>query len=236
MEFIENNEAKERILHAAVELFSKKGFDGARVNEIAEAAKVNKALIYYYFKNKEDILDYLVNMLLENVTSIALDFIHGNIVDMIKSGLLDILPDRLHFADENSLKDFLQNASLCYEKVLDFVLENRAILRILMLESLKNSKHHNALFEFMSLNDTKTNLILKTISEADSDFCFSEDMTIFNFFFSIIPLVSFAAYYDDFRNINGLSEDKMKKSFLDSFEVVFSSLVSGNDILLKNEK
>ncbi|MBZ4670859.1 MAG: TetR-like transcriptional regulator [Oscillospiraceae bacterium] len=88
MEFIENNEAKERILNAAVELFSKKGFDGARVNEIAEAAKVNKALIYYYFKNKEDILDYLVNMLLENVTSIALDFIHGNIVEMIKAAHL----------------------------------------------------------------------------------------------------------------------------------------------------
>ncbi len=52
-------EAKERIINASIELFSKKGFDAASVNEIAEQANVTKALIYYYFKSKEEILDYL---------------------------------------------------------------------------------------------------------------------------------------------------------------------------------
>lgn len=38
-------------------LFAEKGFDGARVDKLAEMAKVNKALIYYYFKSKEAIPD-----------------------------------------------------------------------------------------------------------------------------------------------------------------------------------
>ena len=144
-----NIDAKERILTAAIKLFSEKGYDASRVNEIANAANVNKALIYYYFKNKEDILDQLVYSLLENAASIVMDFIHENIVNMIKDSKLDILPDRLRFADEAAVEHFLDNAQLYYEKVLDYFIENRSILRILTFESLKYSKHHNLLFSLL---------------------------------------------------------------------------------------
>ncbi len=40
------------ILRAAVREFSAHGLAGARTNAIAESAKVNKALLYYYFKSK----------------------------------------------------------------------------------------------------------------------------------------------------------------------------------------
>jgi TetR/AcrR family transcriptional regulator len=42
-----------RILDAAVEVFSAKGYAGARVAEIADRAGVNKQLIAYYFGGKE---------------------------------------------------------------------------------------------------------------------------------------------------------------------------------------
>lgn len=44
---------KARILEAAVEEFSAKGFTGARVSEIARRAGVNQQLIAYYFDGKE---------------------------------------------------------------------------------------------------------------------------------------------------------------------------------------
>jgi TetR/AcrR family transcriptional regulator len=44
---------KERILDAAIEEFSAKGFAGARVSEIAARAGVNQQLIAYYFDSKE---------------------------------------------------------------------------------------------------------------------------------------------------------------------------------------
>lgn len=42
-----------RILAAAIREFSQNGLSGARTEQIAEAAGVNKALLYYYFKGKE---------------------------------------------------------------------------------------------------------------------------------------------------------------------------------------
>jgi AcrR family transcriptional regulator len=41
-------DARERIIKAATQLFSQKGYDATRVSDIATAADVNKALIYYY--------------------------------------------------------------------------------------------------------------------------------------------------------------------------------------------
>jgi TetR/AcrR family transcriptional regulator len=47
------DQTKSRILDAAVREFSEKGLAGARTEQIAEIAGVNKALLYYYFKSKE---------------------------------------------------------------------------------------------------------------------------------------------------------------------------------------
>ena len=54
------------ILEAAVALFSEKGFDGSGIRELAERAGVTKSLLYYHFKNKEEILHQLIhNVFLE---------------------------------------------------------------------------------------------------------------------------------------------------------------------------
>jgi TetR/AcrR family transcriptional regulator len=47
------DQTRARILDAAVRQFSENGLAGARTEHIAEAAGVNKALLYYYFKSKE---------------------------------------------------------------------------------------------------------------------------------------------------------------------------------------
>ena len=49
---LENN-ARERLLETATELFAEKGYAGASVREIVEKAGVSKPVLYYYFKSKE---------------------------------------------------------------------------------------------------------------------------------------------------------------------------------------
>src|ERR1043166_9768340 len=49
----EPEKTRAAILKAALEEFSHEGVTGARTDEIARRAGVNKALIYYYFKDKE---------------------------------------------------------------------------------------------------------------------------------------------------------------------------------------
>ena len=41
------------ILEAARQVFIRKGFDGARMQEIADEANINKALLHYYFRSKD---------------------------------------------------------------------------------------------------------------------------------------------------------------------------------------
>ncbi len=47
---------RERILRAAIKIFSHKGFFNSKVSEIAHAAGVADGTIYLYFKNKDDLL------------------------------------------------------------------------------------------------------------------------------------------------------------------------------------
>ena len=52
------DQTRARILEAAVNEFSaKSGLAGARTEQIAEAAGVNKALLYYYFQSKQALYD-----------------------------------------------------------------------------------------------------------------------------------------------------------------------------------
>ncbi len=44
---------KDKIFKAALKEFSTYGFSGARMDRIARGAKINKALIFYYFSSKE---------------------------------------------------------------------------------------------------------------------------------------------------------------------------------------
>ena len=52
--------AREAILHAARDIFAARGFSGARVDDIAEAAGYNKALIFHYFSDKLGLYQTLV--------------------------------------------------------------------------------------------------------------------------------------------------------------------------------
>lgn len=46
-------DTKEKILDSAYQIFIQKGVDGAGIKEIADRAKVNKAMLYYYFDSKD---------------------------------------------------------------------------------------------------------------------------------------------------------------------------------------
>ena len=48
-----DGETEKKILEAAHRVFMRRGLSGARTQEIAEEAGVNKALLHYYFRNKE---------------------------------------------------------------------------------------------------------------------------------------------------------------------------------------
>jgi TetR/AcrR family transcriptional regulator len=61
------DQTRARILEAATNEFSANGLSGARTERIAEAAGVNKALLYYYFRSKGELYNAALEELAEKV-------------------------------------------------------------------------------------------------------------------------------------------------------------------------
>lgn len=48
---------EEKILKAAMEVFLRDGYDGSRMQDIADVAGINKALLHYYFRSKDKLFE-----------------------------------------------------------------------------------------------------------------------------------------------------------------------------------
>mgnify|MGYP003447211101 CR=1 FL=1 len=56
---------KKRILDVATEEFATLGYSGLSMNKLAEKLKTNKAMIYYYFKDKRNLYDEVISSIIE---------------------------------------------------------------------------------------------------------------------------------------------------------------------------
>lgn len=60
-------ERKERMLAAAADEFAERGYGGASLSRIIEAAGISKGLLYYYFNDKEDLFATTIEVGLERL-------------------------------------------------------------------------------------------------------------------------------------------------------------------------
>lgn len=75
---IENPETARRILSAAERIFAERGLAGARTEEIAQAAHVNKAMLYYYFESKERLHEAVFENLFSQATRLVQEKMPAN--------------------------------------------------------------------------------------------------------------------------------------------------------------
>jgi TetR/AcrR family transcriptional regulator len=68
-----DGDAERRILDAAHKVFIRRGTAGARMQEIADEAGVNKALLHYYFRNKSRLADAIFHRVAGGVLSRIID-------------------------------------------------------------------------------------------------------------------------------------------------------------------
>jgi TetR/AcrR family transcriptional regulator len=110
---------KDRILDAAEDIFSHKGFDGTKVQEIASAAGVNKAMLYYYFKDKDDLLIAVIGRIIK--------------------GIGDAIP-RYFAGNENTV----ENIEAFLDFYIEYLAKNRAFVRLMAWEML-SGRHVQAI-------------------------------------------------------------------------------------------
>lgn len=61
-----SEERKDQILDAATEVFSRKGFQQARMDDIAEESQLSKGALYWYFKSKDEIIIAILDRLFQH--------------------------------------------------------------------------------------------------------------------------------------------------------------------------
>jgi AcrR family transcriptional regulator len=92
-------DSRDEILRAASRLFAVRGFHETSMAEVARAAKVSKALIFWHFKSKEELFLAVLGQLLQPY---VLDFAEETAVLDEKAQLLKLLELYLLFVRENA--------------------------------------------------------------------------------------------------------------------------------------
>jgi len=82
----EKSKRRNTILRAAKRIISKHGVEGMSMNQLAEATELNKATLYLYFRDKEDLVDAIVH---EGLT--ILEKTYGKATRSPFSGLKQVL-------------------------------------------------------------------------------------------------------------------------------------------------
>ncbi|MFA5859437.1 MAG: TetR/AcrR family transcriptional regulator [Elusimicrobiota bacterium] len=81
-------DTKQKIIFTAIKIFASKGLHGTRMEEIAKHAKVNKAMVYYYFASKDKLFREAVLQILmkifEGILVELAEYEHQNTNEIMK--------------------------------------------------------------------------------------------------------------------------------------------------------
>lgn len=190
-------QSKRKILQVAEKVFAQKGFDGARVDEIAREAGVNKALLYYYFKSKKQILEEIIKQFVEVFIKMIARF-SGNAEG---------------FMDSDQLMKIFQD-------IMGFLEEKKDILRIILSESLKSNNDAPVLFKVMEMQfDSEMSTM---IDEFKTKGLYVDDhmgkMMVTEFFTGLMPLINYVVYADKWSRYFKTDPEDLKKWFMEAYK------------------
>lgn len=99
---------EEKIFDAACTVFFQKGFDGARMRDIAAAAQINISMLHYYYRSKEHLFSLVLSKAFNNIYEQILKIVRKDTSILKKlSGFIEVYVD--FFMQYPHLPRFLLN-------------------------------------------------------------------------------------------------------------------------------
>ncbi|MGH7839521.1 MAG: TetR/AcrR family transcriptional regulator [Candidatus Binataceae bacterium] len=144
---LRSQDSREVILRAASKLFAIRGFHETSMAEVARAAKVSKALIFWHFKTKEELFLAVLGQLLE--------------------------PYVLDFAEESAALDEKAQILKLLESYLLFVRDNASSIRFFVAQLLHDEKMSEGLSaQVLALYEAYRTLLADLVSRVrEKDLC-----------------------------------------------------------------
>ena len=118
-----SDERKDQILNAAEQVFTKKGLDQTRMEDIADQTGLSKGTLYLYFKSKDDLIIAILDRIFQGVFKQ---------LDARKDNLLSASEAILQFTDE-AIRDYkmmLRLLPIAYE-FLALAFRNKTVQKAL---------------------------------------------------------------------------------------------------------
>ena len=182
----EVNSREQKILDAAKEVFARKGYDAARVEEIAKEAGVNKALLFYYFRSKENILKQLIERGIVKAVKILNEHING------------ILEN-----DEEAINTLI-------EDFIGFLFARKKLIKIMLLETFKDDNENTYIMDFINpLLEA-----LKESREDCRDLKDEIDYKLRMFFINTAPIITYIVIGDKWSDYYKLDQAESEKRFI----------------------
>jgi len=91
-----DRKTEEKIIRAASKVFEEEGYAGARMQQIADSAEINKGLLHYYFKSKDKLFDTIFSAAFDKMMSKVGKIFQAELpieekIEMFVSQYLDVL-------------------------------------------------------------------------------------------------------------------------------------------------
>lgn len=116
------NKTKRAIFDSAIKVFSSYGYEGATVDEVAVNAGVAKGTLYYHFKSKEDLFNFIIKE--------GINFIK----EAVENALIDI-------------EDPIEKIKISAKVQLKYVYENKDLFRVIMSQMWGVENRHKEMRE-----------------------------------------------------------------------------------------
>ena len=131
---MDRSDTEIKILNAARIVFIRKGYDGARMQEISDEAKINKALLHYYFRSKEKLFSEIFNEAFSTFIPVIQSIFGSNIsltekIEFFVDKYLDMLEENPYLPSfilieinrnpENWFIDFMENKGIFPKNIFE---------------------------------------------------------------------------------------------------------------------
>tara|TARA_B100000686_G_C16743143_1_gene947827 strand:- start:47 stop:709 length:663 start_codon:yes stop_codon:yes gene_type:complete len=158
--------SRKKILEAATEVFATQGLDGARVDDIAKRASINKRMLYHYFGNKDKLFGAVVENVYEGICadSEALNLATGTPTAALKR-----------------LVDF----------VIDYYLDNPHAIALLNAENLHEGRHLKNSKRIQNINRPFENMVENLLCRGEVNGIFRKGINPTRLYISIVALIYF---------------------------------------------
>jgi TetR/AcrR family transcriptional regulator len=159
--------SRERILKVATAVFSAQGIDGARVDDIADRAKINKNMIYHYFESKEGLFTAVLERVYETLRARQQD---------------------LNLRDMNPVEGMQR----LIEFTADVWIEHPEYTHLLDNENLHEARHIRRSMKIMAMYDPLIETMKELVLRGGEEGVFRKDVDIIDLYISLSAL---SAYY-----------------------------------------